>query len=105
MTSYSFVPGLSTQDQEQQIIQQQKRAAYLIGGSTMKLQERELRIQVENPVDFKSLSYHGCNIEKFYETQGWMDYFKMLNGPAYKALVRHFWVGASIYNKQAAEDE
>ena len=29
----------------------------------------------------------------------------MLNGPTYKALVRHFWVRASIFDKKAAEEE
>jgi hypothetical protein len=34
-----------------------------------------------------------------------MPYFKMLNGPIYEALVRHFWVRASVYDKAAAEAE
>jgi len=56
----------------------------------MKLQERQLRIQVENPVDFTSLTHHGCNIQEYYAAQGWMHYFDLLNGPTYKVLVRHF---------------
>jgi len=29
----------------------------------------------------------------------------MLNGPTYKTLVRHFWVKASVYDKEASEEE
>ena len=65
MASSSSVPDSGNQDQKlvQQQQDQPERAAYVISGSTMKLQERQLRIQVENPVDFKSLTHHGCNIE------------------------------------------
>ena len=52
-----------------------------------------------------SLLFHGCDIKQFYVAQGWLHYFKLLNGPTYKALVRHFWVRATIYDKQAAEEE
>jgi hypothetical protein len=31
-----------------------------------------------------------------------MQYFKMLHGPTYEALVRHFWVRAKVYNKAAS---
>ena len=92
----------------QQVAQQQnqpERAAYLLSGSTMKIQEHQLKIQVENPVDFMSLMFHGCDIKDFYATQGWLQYFKLLTGPTYKALVRHFWVRASIFDKNAAEEE
>jgi hypothetical protein len=34
-----------------------------------------------------------------------MDYFTMLNGRTYEALVRHFCVRASIYNRAASEAE
>jgi len=94
--------GTSNQQASQQ---QPERAAYLISGSTMRLQEHQLMIQVENPIDFMSLMFHGCDIKDFYATQGWLQYFKMLNGPTYKALVRHFWVRASIYDKKAAVEE
>ena len=85
--------------------EQPERAAYVITGSTMKLQEHQLKIQVENPVDFKSLLYHGCDIKEYYVTQGLMRYFDMLNGPTYKTLVRHFWVRASVYDKEASVEE
>ena len=106
MATYSSVP--ESGNPNQQVAQQQdqlERAAYLISGSTMKLKEHQLKIQVENPVDFKSLTFHGCDIKEFYAAQGWLQYFNLLNGPTYKALVRHFWVRASIYDKKAAEGE
>jgi len=71
----------------------------------MELEEWNLKVQIENPVDFESLAFHGCWIRSFYEAQGLMPYFKMLNGPTYEALVRHFWVRASVYDKVASEAE
>jgi hypothetical protein len=85
-----------------QQLQEPERAAYLMGGYTMKLKEHQLSVQVENPVDFSSLLHHGCNIKGFYNTQGWQEYFRMMNGPTYKALVRHFLVRASIFDKKSS---
>jgi len=34
--------------------------AYQIRGRTMRLEEWELTVQVESPVDFLSLAHHGC---------------------------------------------
>jgi hypothetical protein len=64
--------------------------AYEIAGRTIKLEEWELTIQTMNPVNFKSLAHHGCDISSYYEAHGLMDYFSMLNEPTYEALVRHF---------------
>jgi len=60
MASSSSIPDYGNQDQ--QLVQQQdqpERAAYVISGSTMNLKEHQLKIQVESPVDFKSLMFHG----------------------------------------------
>jgi hypothetical protein len=76
--------------------------SYEIKGRTMSLEEWELKIQTKNPVDFESLAYHGCDIRSYYEEQGLMRYFDMLNGPTYKTLVRHFWVRASAYDRAAS---
>jgi len=56
----------------------------------MALDEWDLTVQVESPVDFTSLSYHGCNIREYYESQDLISYFDMLNGPIYMNLIRHF---------------
>jgi hypothetical protein len=71
----------------------------------MALEEWDLNIQTENPVDFESLAFHGCDIRSYYEKQDLMDYFDMLNGPTYTTLVRHFWVRALVYDKAASEVE
>jgi hypothetical protein len=71
----------------------------------MSLEEWELNVQTENPVYFISLAYHGCDIRSYYEAQGLMDYFNMLNDPTYKNFVRHFWVRAQVYVRKAAQAE
>jgi len=68
----------------------QETPAYEIRGRTMSLEEWELNMQVENPVDFISLAYHGCELRDIYQAQDLEDYFGMLNGPTYLSLVRHF---------------
>ena len=71
-------------------------------GRSMKLEEWELQVQIENPVDFESLAFHKCWIRSYYEEQGLIQYFKMLNGPTYEAMVRHFWVRAKVFDKEAS---
>jgi len=56
----------------------------------MSLEECEMIVQVESPVDFLSLAHHGCDLRGIYQAQGLTDYFGMLNGPTYLTLVRHF---------------
>jgi len=79
--------------------------AYQIKGRTMSLEEWELNVQVENPVDFISLAYHGCELRGYYHAQDLDDYFGMLNGPTYVNLVRHFWDRSEIYDCKAAKSE
>jgi len=81
----------------------QETPAYEIKGRTMALEEWDLTVQVESPVDFTSLSYHGCNIREYYESQDLISYFDMLHGPTYTNLIRHFWVRAHVYDKKAAQ--
>ena len=56
----------------------------------MTLEEWELDVQVESPVEFLSLAHHGCDLRDVYQAQGLMDYFGMLSGPTYLTLVRYF---------------
>jgi len=72
---------------------------------TMRLEERELTVQVENPVDFVSLTRHKCDITDFQRRQEFNGYFTMLDGPSYENLVRYFWVRAEIFDKFAAQAE
>jgi len=68
----------------------------------MSLEEWDLTVQVERPVDFTSLIHHGCDIVKFYEAQDLGSNFSMLNGPTCESLVKHLWVRAFVYDKHAA---
>ena len=81
----------------------QEASAYEIRGRTMSLEEWELNVQVENPMDFISLAHHGCELRDVYQAQDLEDYFRMLNGPTYISLVRHFWVRAQVFDKEAAQ--
>jgi len=83
----------------------QKAPVYEIRGRTMTLEEWELVVQVESPVDFLSLAHHGCDLRDIYQAQVLTDYFGMLNGPTYLTLVRHFWVRAQLYDQKAAKLE
>jgi len=89
MASSSSVPESTMQDTAQGT-STQEAPAYEIKGRTTSLEEWDLTVQVEIPVDFTSLSYHGCNIKEYCESQDLMDYFNMLNGPTYMSMVRHF---------------
>ncbi|AES97615.1 hypothetical protein MTR_5g056860 [Medicago truncatula] len=80
MASSSSAPGSSSN------MQQQEAPAYEIKGRTMSLEEWELKIQSESPVDFNSLAAHNCDIGSFYEAQGLGSYFNFLNGPTYQTL-------------------
>jgi len=71
----------------------------------MSLEEWELTVQVESPLDFTSLAYHGCNIKEFYKAQDLLHYFYILNSPTYVNHIRHFWVRASVYDKHVAKLE
>ena len=93
------------QERAQGTSSQQKVPAYEIKGRTMSLEEWELTVQVEIPVDFASLFHDGCDIVEYYEAQNLSHYFSMLNGPTYESLVKHFWVRASVYDKHVAKLE
>ncbi|KEH27995.1 hypothetical protein MTR_5g056945 [Medicago truncatula] len=83
----------------------QEALVYEIKGRTMKFEEWDLKIQTENPLYFTSLAHHGCDIRSYYEFQGLMEYFKLLNGPTYKTIVRNLWVRAHVYDNKAAKVE
>jgi len=90
MASSSSVLESAIQDTTQGTSTQQELSAYEVRGRTMSLEEWELTVQVERPVDFTSLLHHGCDIKGYYESQDLIPYFNMLNGPTYENLVKHF---------------
>jgi len=89
MASSSFVLESNMQETVQGT-STQEAPAYEIKRRTMTFEEWDLTVQVESLVDFKSLSYHGCNIKEYYEAQDLISYFNMLNGPTYIYLIRDF---------------
>jgi len=105
MASSSSHPESAIQDTTHGTSTQQEALAYEFRGRTMSLEEWELTVQVERPMDFTSRLHHGCNIKVYYESQDLIPYFNMLNGPTYENLVKHFWVRASVFDKHTAKME
>ena len=60
----------------------------------MKLEKGQLTVQVENPVDFVSLTHHDCGLSSYLRYQDFSGYFTMLDGPTYENLVKYFRVRA-----------
>ena len=71
--------------------------------------EDELEIIQDSVADFQSLAntegYTDFNVLPLFEAQGWTNYFKMLNGPIYNSLVKHFWLRAEVFDVKAAHEE
>jgi len=105
MASSSSVPESTLGESTQGTFTQKEAPAYEIRRRTMFLEEWELTVQVERAVDFASLLYHGYEIKGYYESQDLIHYFNILNGPTYENLVKHLWVRASVYDKNAAKLE
>jgi len=53
----------SSSSRQEIVPSNQEASAYEIRGRTMPLEEWELNVQVENPVDLLSLAHHGCDLE------------------------------------------
>jgi len=68
MATSSSVPESTTGESTQGTSTQQETPAYEIKGRTMSLEEWELTVQIERPVDFASLLHHGCDIKGYYES-------------------------------------
>ena len=64
-SSLSMATSSSNQETSMQVTTCE---AYQIRGRTMSLEEWELTVQVENPVNFKSLAHHACELRHFYQT-------------------------------------
>jgi len=71
----------------------------------MRLEESELAVQVESPVDFLSLAHHGCELRNFFQAQDLDGYFYMLSVPTYENLIKHFWVRVEVYDVHAVNVE
>ena len=57
---------------------------------TIPLDKDELKLLIEQVVDFDSFEANGCPLKSYFEFQGWMNFFDMLNGTTYPSLVKRF---------------
>jgi len=80
----------STSSNQETSIQLVTNDNYQIKGRTMKLEESQLTVQVENPVDFISPTHHDCDLTNYLKYHNLNGYFNILNGPTYENLVRYF---------------
>jgi len=95
----------SSSSMQEAVPSTQEAPGYEIRGRTMSLDEWELSVQVESPVDFISLAHHGCELRDIYHAQDLDNYFGMLNGQTYMNLIRYLWVRAQVYDRKAAQLE
>ncbi|MCI45507.1 cullin-like protein, partial [Trifolium medium] len=54
---------------------------------TIEVAYEKLDLVMKQPVDFESLRANEYDVKKFFEDQGWMGYFDLINGPVYTVLV------------------
>jgi hypothetical protein len=54
------------------------RKTLIIKPRTMTIRENELKLIIEQMVDFKSLRSNVHDLKEFFEVQGWVPYFEML---------------------------
>lgn len=66
---------------------------------TLSLKEEDLKLIVEQIVDFESFRVIGFPLQSYFEYQGWLKYFEMLNGPTFPYLVKDLWVMAEVYDE------
>jgi len=71
----------------------------------MPLDKKNLKVLVECLVGFESIKRNGFDVIPYLVTQGFDDYFRMLNGPLYRELVKELWVRAEVYDEDAAKME
>lgn len=71
----------------------------------MKVRENELKLTMEEIVDFESFNVNGYPLKEYFEVQGWMPYFEMLNGPIYPYLVNNFLVREKKMDEDSASFE
>lgn len=69
---------------------------------TMDISKEDLKLIVENIVDFKSFNLNGYSLWNFFKELKWELTIDMLNGPTYPHLVRNLWVRVEVYNEFAS---
>ena len=79
--------------------------SYIIKPRTISLVKKDLKVLVESPVDFASIKRNGVDIILYMVNQELDGFFKMLNGPSYRELIKDFWVRAELYDEDAPKLE
>lgn len=69
---------------------------------TLKLGEWDLKLIIEQIVDFESFRVNGFLLIGYFEAQGWMNYFEIINKPIFPYLVKDFWVKFEAYDEDSA---
>lgn len=71
----------------------------------MKLKGEDLKVIVEQVIDFKSFRINGYPLKEYFKAQGWMNFFDMLNGPTFPYLVKYFQVRVEVFDEGVAAIE
>lgn len=66
---------------------------------TMNIRENNLKMIVEQIVDFKSCEENGYPLKENFDVQGWTHLFDILNGLTYPYLVKYFWARIEVYDE------
>ncbi|MCH80540.1 hypothetical protein A2U01_0001310 [Trifolium medium] len=72
---------------------------------TINLSEEKFDLVLEQPVDFESLRANGYDVKSYFEEQGWMEFFDVINGPVYHIPVKDFWPKCDIITQNEADQE
>ncbi|XP_050902473.1 uncharacterized protein LOC127114014 [Lathyrus oleraceus] len=68
---------------------------------TLTLREEDPKLIIEHIVDFESFRVNGFPLKAYFEDQGWINYFKMLNDPTFPYLINDFWVRTKVHDESA----
>ncbi|XP_050878078.1 uncharacterized protein LOC127081894 [Lathyrus oleraceus] len=71
----------------------------------MKIRENDLKLIMEQIVDFKSFEVNVYPLKEHFEFQRWLHLFDILNGPTYPYLVKDLWVRVEVYDEVATSFE
>ncbi|CAL5188753.1 unnamed protein product [Lathyrus oleraceus] len=69
---------------------------------TMDIRKEDLKLIVEQIVDFESFNLNGYPLWNLLKDQEWCSIFDMLNGLTYPCLVKDFWVKVEVYDEISA---
>ncbi|CAI8597714.1 unnamed protein product [Vicia faba] len=75
---------------------------YHVKPKTIKIFQEDLKLIMEQIFSFESSRANGYPLHQYFEDQGWMKFFDMLNGPTFPYLVIYFWVRVELYDEGPA---